>query len=265
MPVVEAHAPGTFCWFDLATTDPAAARAFYTELFGWRAEDSPMPGGDGSYTQMFLGEQRVGALYSLPEDRRAMGIPSHWKSYIAVDDVDAVTAKVEASGGHVDAPPFDLPGVARMAAVADSGGARFVLYEAAGVSGLQRVGEPGCYCWSELYTHDPESASAFYRDVLGWTTIESPEPGGDPYRELGPADGPRIAGMLKIQPEMGEMPPNWTMYLQVDDIEATLAKVESLGGKAVTPAMEVAGVGRFAVISDPTGGHFMVIELQLRE
>ena len=72
----EHYEPGTFCWVDLATTDPAGAKAFYGELFGWEAED--MPAGEaGMYTMLSLDGDEVGGLYELDADRREMGVPPH--------------------------------------------------------------------------------------------------------------------------------------------------------------------------------------------
>lgn len=259
MPRVESHAPGSFCWIDLATTDPAAARRFYTELFGWRAEDAPMPGGEGAYTILYQGDAMVGALYEISGAMKEHGVPPHWKSYIAVEDVDAAAAQVATLGGSIDEPPFDVPGVARMAAVRDPEGASFVLYRASGEVGLQRVNEPGAYCWSELYVRDPARASEFYGQLLGWVTHESPGSDGNPYYELGPAQGPSVAGMMKIRPEWGEVPPSWTVYFQVADLDASLAMLTSLSGSTVMPAMDVPEVGRFAMVTDPTGAHFMIM------
>lgn len=263
MPRVESHDPGTPCWIDLATTDPATARAFYTEVFGWRAEDAPMPSGDGAYTLLYQGDAMVGALYEIAGPMKEAGVPSHWKSYFAVEDVDASAEKVAALGGSIDAPPFDVPGVARMSAVRDSEGATFVLYRAQGEVGLQLVNEPGAYCWSELYSREPSRASEFYGGLFGWITDESPGSDGNPYYELGPS-GRHVAGMMKIRPEWGPVPPSWTIYFQVADVEASLEAVKAHAGAVVMPVMNVPEVGRFAMVTDPTGARFMVMQMNER-
>jgi predicted enzyme related to lactoylglutathione lyase len=81
----ERYEPGTFCWVDLTTTDPAGAKAFYGELFGWEAED--MPAGEaGTYTMLRLDGDEVCGLYELDTERREQGIPPHWFSYVSVED-----------------------------------------------------------------------------------------------------------------------------------------------------------------------------------
>ena len=79
------HPPGTFCWIDLATTDPEAAKVFYTGLFGWTARDLPTDR-DEPYTMLFKGDKRVTALFRLAP---GMGVHSRWQGYIAVGDVEA--------------------------------------------------------------------------------------------------------------------------------------------------------------------------------
>lgn len=262
MPKVESHAQGTFCWIDLATNDTGKARKFYTELFGWRAEDAPMPGEQGGvYTMLYKGDAMVGALYELNPDMKAAGVPPHWESYIAVDDVDAAAAKVEQLGGRINAPPFDIPGVGRMAAVADPDGAAFNLYKAAGEAGLQLVNEPGAYCWSELYAKNPSRATEFYGSLLGWRSKESVSSDGRPYYQLGPSEEQAIAGMMELRPEWGAVPPNWSLYFQVSNLDESLEKAKSLGANVLMPVTNIQGVGKFSLVSDPTGAAFLMIEM----
>jgi predicted enzyme related to lactoylglutathione lyase len=258
MPTVDHHPPGTFCWIDLATHDPALATRFYTALFGWRSKDVPMPDGNGSYTMLHLDDAEVGGIYAMGEPMKSMGVPPHWKVYIAVEDVDATVGRVEALGGKIHMPPVEVPNIGRMAAVADREGAAFVLFRTKG--GLQRINEPGAYCWSELYSKDPAQAVAFYRELLGWDVKESGGSDGNSYWEFGPA-GRHVAGMLQIRPEWGTVPPNWMIYFQVADIEASMAKVRELGGTTPMPVLDVEKVGRCTLIMDPTGAGCMIIQM----
>lgn len=70
--------PGDFCWFELATSDQAAAKKFYGELLGWTADDSPM-GPGAFYTTFQLRGRKVGAAYALMPDQLAQGVPPHWE------------------------------------------------------------------------------------------------------------------------------------------------------------------------------------------
>lgn len=116
-----APAHGVFVWNELNTRDIDAAKAFYTATLGWAYERMPIEG-DGEYCIIKIGDTRVGGIFVLagPEFE---GIPDHWFAYVAVDDVDARLAAVEGAGGAVLRPPFDVPGVGRIAVVRDSVGA----------------------------------------------------------------------------------------------------------------------------------------------
>ena len=83
------HAPGTFSWPELATTDQKAGVAFYRALFGWDVSEVPM-GPTETYSMLGMRDKAVGAAYTMRPDEQKMGIPPHWNSYVTVADVDDV-------------------------------------------------------------------------------------------------------------------------------------------------------------------------------
>lgn len=111
--------PGAFSWSELMTTDPAAATAFYGELFGWTLEkmDMGMP-----YHVIKVGDAAIGGIMGMPPGAPA-GRPPMWASYVTVADVDSLVEKVEALGGKVHVPPQDIPTVGRFAVIQDPQGA----------------------------------------------------------------------------------------------------------------------------------------------
>jgi predicted enzyme related to lactoylglutathione lyase len=116
----ETPAHGTFCWNELMTRDSAAAAEFYEALIGWKAEDSGMPG--MKYTIMKAGEKQAAGMMDMsPEIPKE--VPSHWMSYIAVDDVDAAIAKLDSLGGKLLHGPQDVANVGRFAVIQDPTGA----------------------------------------------------------------------------------------------------------------------------------------------
>ena len=115
---------GSFVWYELMTSDPSAATAFYTRVLGWSAADSGMPG----YTLVSAGPAQVAGIMALPEAARAMGAKPGWVGYIAVPNVDAAAASVAAAGGAIHHAPEDIPGIGRFAAMADPHGASFALF-----------------------------------------------------------------------------------------------------------------------------------------
>jgi len=127
--MVDKHAPGSFCWAELGTTDSKAAKAFYGALFGWTPNDNPM-GPDQVYTMLEIGGKAVGAMYQLDKNMREMGIPPHWMLYVAVANTDETAARVPALGGKVMKEPFDVFDAGRMAVIQDPTGAVFCLWQA---------------------------------------------------------------------------------------------------------------------------------------
>lgn len=115
----EKPAHGTFCWNELVTRDMAAAEKFYTELLGWKAIDSGMPG--MKYTLLKVNEKDAGGIMDMPPDV-PKEVPSHWMAYITVDDVDALAKKTEDLGGKLIHGPQDVPNVGRFCIIQDPTG-----------------------------------------------------------------------------------------------------------------------------------------------
>ncbi len=239
------HAPGSFCWIELATTDGTGAKKFYSELFGWTTHDNPV-GPDMVYTMLRLDGKDV---------------PTHWASYISVTSADETAAKAKALGGTVVKEPFDVMDVGRMAVITDPTGATFCIWEPKKHKGVGVKGETNSLCWNELLTNDTAKAIDFYVKLFGWKTKS--DSGATPYTEIINGDD-HIGGIMQIQPQMGPMPPNWGIYIAVDDSDGTAQKATSLGGRQYVPPTDIPNVGRFAVLSDPQGAVFNIIKLNLQ-
>lgn len=250
--------PGNFCWFELATSDQAAAKKFYGGLFGWTANDNPM-GPDAFYTTFQLRGKKVGAAYALMPDQVKEGVPPHWGTYVAVTNVDEAIAKAKTLGGAVIAGPMDVAEHGRMAILRDPTEAVINLWRANKHQGVGLWGEAGAFCWSELMTRDTIAATKFYTALFGWKTKVS-EGAGFPYTHW-QNDGADIGGMMAIMKEWGPMPPHWANYVQVNDCDEAAAKATSLGGTICMPATDIPNTGRFAMLQDPQGAAFAVIAL----
>ena len=117
----ESGAPhGVVCWSELGVHDLARAQKFYGETLGWRFEAMQMP--DMTYWIIHSGAARVGGMFQMAGPQFT-NVPEHWLTYIAVDDVDARLEKPVAAGATICKPAFDIPGVGRMAVLAEPGGA----------------------------------------------------------------------------------------------------------------------------------------------
>lgn len=264
MPTMTAYAAGTFCWPELGTTDTKSATAFYTKLLDWTAVEMPLPGGS-TYTMLKKGDKDVSALYPLMEDQVKNGVPPHWLSYVAADDVDAVVAKVKANGGTVLVDPMDVNPdgktlIGRMAAIQDPTGAAFALWQAGTHAGATLVNEPGSLCWNELMTRDLDTAKKFYTAVLDWSCEDVDMPSGK--YTLVKNNGNLNGGMMTMPEQAGDAPPHWLVYFAVDDCDARADKATSLGAKILMPSMSVPTVGRIAVLQDPQGAVFAIIKLE---
>jgi uncharacterized protein len=253
MPVRTSYTQGTPNWVDLQTPNQAAAKAFYSGLFGWTYDDQPMPDGQ-VYSMAMLGEHTVAAIAPQPPQMAEAGAPPMWNTYLAVDSADEAAAKAEAAGGTVAMAPFDVLDAGRMAFVMDPSGAPVALWQADKHIGATLVNEPGTINWNELITADP-AAAAFYHDVVGLTT-STMDMGAGEYT-LFESEGQMVGGTTP--PQMPGVPSHWHVYFGVADADATAAKAGELGGSVLVPQFDTP-VGRMAVIADPQGAVFSIIQ-----
>ena len=120
--------PGHFIWVELMARDFPKARAFYSELIGWKTEEMPMP--EGPYTLFRNGNGNSGGGMEMPHDV-PKEVPSNWVGYIHVADIDKSCKNVEAAGGHVIFPPMEVPNVGRFSHISDPTGAMVAIMQPA--------------------------------------------------------------------------------------------------------------------------------------
>ena len=251
------HPNGTFGWIDLSAADQDGAERFYTGLFGLDSHHEPIEGG-GHYVMLTKGGKSVAGIGT----RQSDAMPAVWQSYISVDDVDAVVAKVTELGGQVIAPPFYVMTSGRMAVIADPTGAVVSLWQAGDHAGGEVFNEHGTHSWNELATRDVLAARAFYSDLVGWSYSET-DMGDQGTYHVALVDGkgpdPSNGGMMDITGMLpDEVPPHWDVYFTVDDVDAAVAYTTSHGGSVVMGPMD-APVGRFSYLADPDGAMFYVL------
>jgi predicted enzyme related to lactoylglutathione lyase len=245
-------------WADCATIDLDSAERFYSAVFGWHAQR--IDGSDGSvYSLQMLESKPIAGIYPLNQQLRDMGVPPHWGTYIEVDDVDRALERAKAAGGVVVDGPFDEPGVGRMGVIQDNVGAFVRLWQSAPEHGIAQSNRQGHMNWNELATKEPEKAAYFYEAVLG-VNVETVNTGADVYRLI-LAGGKPVAGVLQITPDMGEFPSSWNVYFSSHDVDDTQAKALNAGGKALRSAFDIRGGSRIAVLQDPQGAAFQVMNM----
>lgn len=237
-------------WVDLATSDAAAARDFYSKLFGWDLEvsDDPQYGG---YATAKVGDESVGGIGPKQEGDTS---PTAWSLYIGTDDVETLASDVQAAGGTVIAPPFDVGDQGRMAVIQDPSGAFVSAWQAGKMSRFVH-GVPNAYGWAELNARGLERDIPFYETVFGWTTSKSPLGDGPEYTQFA-HDGEDIAGALEMDPAIpAEVPSYWLVYFIAGDVDAAYRKAMDLGAREMVAPQDFPG-GRFAIVSDPQGASF---------
>jgi predicted enzyme related to lactoylglutathione lyase len=250
--------PGTFCWPELATSDQAAAKAFYAALFGWTVEEHPV-GGAGVYMIFKHNNRDVAAASGMQEQQRAQGVPPHWLSYISVASADDAASKAKRLGGKEMMEPFDVMELGRMAILQDPTGATFALWQAKGHVGIRAADEPGTLVWTELLTSNAEMARDFYSKLFGWGVRERPTKwSSQPYTTFMRGDQ-QAGGMIQITPEMGSTPSQWLPYFGTPDSDATSARALQLGGNTIVPPSDVPEIARFAIFQDPPGAMFGIL------
>lgn len=250
---------GNFVWYELLTTDPKAAEAFYGKVFGWRLD--PGKASDIPYTHINVGDRPIGGIMALPDELKAHGVPPNWSGYVGVDDVDASVQKVVAAGGKVQRPADDIPNVGRFAVVADPAGAVFLLFKGMDHEAMPPrppMGTPGFVDWHEVHGGEPETAFKFYSGLFGWTKAE--------VMDMGPVMGPYLifhidgvpsGGMMRKTPDMSMA--CWIYYVSVDDIDAAQKRVTDNGGQSLFGPQEVPGGMWIVHALDPQKAFFAMV------
>jgi uncharacterized protein len=250
------YAPGTPCWVDLGSPDLDASVEFYGGLFGWDIPEAENAEQTGGYRQAVLRGRPAAGVMPLMQE----GQPPAWSSYVSVADADVAAAKVRDGGGIVTVEPMDVLDLGRMAVFADPTGAAFGVWQPGTFAGAGIVNEPGALAWNELTTRDVAAAKEFYGAVFGWTFEDMQMEGMGTYTSIQLGGAP-IGGLVDIGGRApDEQPASWLVYFAVEDTDASLRKLDELGGSKAFGPIDIAA-GRLAVVSDPAGAVFAVIAL----
>ena len=248
---------GRFVWYELMTTDTAAAERFYREVVGWVAADAGMP--DMSYTILSAGDAPVAGLMAVPAEAAAAGAQPGWIGYVAVPDVDDYAGRVERAGGAVLRAPDDVPNMLRFAVVADPSGVPFVIFKGTGGSmpdvPLKALGHAH---WHELYGGEVEPTFGFYSDLFGWTKDEAMDMGdGGVYQLVSMGRGEAEGAMMKGQE--GGPSPRWNFYFRVGDIKSAIERIKEKGGQVMMGPYEVPSGDWIVQGMDPQGAAFSLV------
>ena len=258
MPTINKHAPGNFCWVELATTDQSAAQSFYSEIFGWSADNIPI-GPNEVYTIFQLEERHAAAACTIRPEQLQHGVRPHWALYIAVQDADASARRAAELGGKVLAAAFDVGDAGRMAVLQDPSGAAFSIWQPNINPGIGIAGVPGTLCWADLNTSSRDRAAQFYSDLFGWQIMKEDEDPAHDYWHI--KNGEEfIGGIPPVVHLHPGTPAHWLAYFNVSDCDLTAGEAKKFGATVYMPPTDFEDVGRISVIADPQGATFAVFK-----
>jgi hypothetical protein len=252
MPTRDSAPIGSPCWADLWTSDVGGSRKFYGELFGWEAQEpSPEFGGYFMFTRN--GVPTAGAMGDMGD----MPATDTWKIYLDTDDIAKTLQAVEAEGAQVIAPAMPVADLGTQAVLIDPTGAHLGAWQAGTFPGFTVLNEHGAPSWFELHTRDHATAVSFYRSVFRWDTDTVSDSDEFRYTTMRNPDGQgELAGIMDATAFLPEgVPAHWSVYWEVADADATVAKVKALGGSVVTDVLDTPH-GRLATVTDPAGAQF---------
>ena len=240
-------------WYELMTTDTAAAEKFYDNVVGWTSE--PFPKSPNPYTVFKRsGGAGVGGLMPRPQ---GMNAPPFWSMYVAVPKLEEAIAHIKRLGGSEMSPIIEVPTVGRMQMLKDPQGAAFYIIEPTPTEERPETdAEMGEASWHELVTTDAPAAMKFYNEVFNWQPSETMDMGPmGKYHMFNRPHG-MIGGMMNRPPEMANVPPFWSIYFRVPDINAAAERIKKNGGKVINGPMEVPGGDQVLNAVDPQGAAF---------
>ena len=249
---------GDFIWYELMTTVADAAGRFYSAVVpGWTLGER-MPG-DIDYRGIGRSDGgNAGGVLQVDDSMRSNGARPGWLGYIGVDDVDSAVDQVRSAGGSVLMPAWDIPGVGRIAMVADPQGVPFYVMRGASDErsdvfapmATERVS------WNELATRDQDAALSFYVAQFGWTASDTMPMGDMGHYQFITHHGVPLGAIMTAA---ADKPSRWRFYFRVADVDAAKSAVESGGGTVLHGPQQVPGGERILICLDPQGAEFGIV------
>jgi predicted enzyme related to lactoylglutathione lyase len=255
-PASKEHHPGKVVWADLVTPNVPAAKTFYSGLFGWTFKD--ISTGPREYSVAMAGGDPVAGII---ETESHQGAPRHpnWLTFISVRDVGRAQKVVLAHGGKVLSPPRNYPQRGRQAVFADPQGAVFAVLQSSDGDPRDELADPGEWIWSSLMSRDAEAEAAFYQNIFGYEVFDPADEEGSTHLVLA-TDNYARASANALPEEAHGVPPHWLNFIRVLSAKDTAAKAESLGGRVLVQPHPDRHGGMTAVIADPAGAPFGLLE-----
>lgn len=246
---------GRFSWHELLTSDTEAAKRFYTEVVGWKAQAWGDPA--MNYTVFLGGETPSAGLMKTPPEAAAMGAPPAWLGYVEVDDADATIQQAKGLGATLLGDAMTIDSVGRFGVLRDPQGAVFGVLASARKPAPETDPAPLEFSWHELITQDHKAAVEFYEALFGWKKQGEFDMGPMGTYHMFGRDRFTYGGMFTKAPEMPMS--TWLYYVRVSGTaDAAADRATKAGAKLFNGPMEVPGGDRVAAFFDPQGAAFAV-------
>jgi uncharacterized protein len=256
-PSAERHA-GKVIFVELVTTDLTAAKQFYGDLFGWTFRDVDL--GNAMYAEVLHRGRPIAGMIQRSSSSVERRQPA-WLSFLSANDVDAVQRTAVQRGARLLFGPQTIPGRGREAVFADPQGAVFAVLNSSSGDPPDVLVEPGEWIWSSLITRDPDTAASFYQALFGYEVFDLPsQQASNAEHLLLASDNYARASANPLPASKPDLHPHWLNFVRVDDATQTAAKVAALGGRVLVPAREDRHGGKLAVVADPQGAPFGLLE-----
>jgi len=250
------HLPGKVIWVELVTPDLAAAERFYGGLFGWTFRD--LHAGDTRYALAQRDGEAVAGLVERAVPATEKRQPA-WLTFLAVGDVDDASRAVVAKGGKILLQPRTYASRGRQAVFADPQGAVFAVLASHSGDPPDYLAAPGAWVWSSLFARDADQDAGFYQTVFGYDVFDLDDESGSRHMILSSGDYARLS-VNQLPADAARRHPHWLNFVRVVDAADSSAKAVALGGRVLVPARLDRHGGKLAVLADPTGAPFGVME-----
>ena len=248
------HHVGKVVFAELVTPDLKASERFYTAMFGWTFQEAP--GGPIPFAQASIDGRAIAGIFQRPAPP---GRYPAWIGLVATGDVGKTVDAATRNGGKVLLAPHQFANLGSGAVLSDPQGAVFAVLASSSGDPQDLLADRGEWIWNSLVASDPDADAAFYRAVFGYDAYPMTDSPDGRHLILASGDFAR-ASVNPIPATWHNTHPRWLSYVRVDDAAAAAAKATSLGGHVVLPARMDRHGGRIAVIADPAGAVFGLLE-----
>jgi predicted enzyme related to lactoylglutathione lyase len=255
-PATQEHHEGKVIFVQLVTPNLAQAQRFYGGLFGWTFQNLSV--GGIAYSEAYLAGQPVAGMVerSVPT---GVTKQSAWMSFIAAPDVDAAKNLAVQHGAKVLFGPKDIPGRGREVFLADPQGAPFAVLASSSGDPPDVLPEPGTWIWSSLIAQDPDTDAAFYQTLFKYEVFDLSTDPSSEHLLLATENYAR-ASANALPANRPHAHAHWMNYVRVDNADEATAKVSALGGRVLIPPHLDRHGGKVAVVADPLGAPFGLLE-----